>query len=543
MVSRLIPALLAALAGFGFVELVFTERAQAQAPPAAPARAAAELRKGHSSDDLALRIDLRFEELWKDIGVEQKEVVDDATYLRRVYLDLVGTIPSVAQTRDFLNDENPEKRRKLVEQLMAEPRSSAHLSRVFRRIMVPSGSPGMGFAPQFSAWLQQQFTARVPYDKIARDMVTAKGTATFAGFGPDQPARKGSPVAFYMAVGSTPDNAASSLSRVFLGVRIGCAKCHNHPFADWRQEDFWGMAAFFAGANLTGQPNVPVEDGKLTTIKPMESKEEYSIRFLWSDTPAELPSGKSPRELLADWLVSKKNPNFAATAVNRMWQQLCGQGLIPHVDDLDQAPAKERAVVLDDLAREFAAADFDLQWLIEGICKSRVYQRQSETREHPAEDSPLSPHRPLKTLSPEQVFDALEQALMLPVGRGDQSPRFNNQGTTFMQRLNEATSDSPDQFKAGIPQALLIMNGVLVSNATDLDESRTLRAVVDAPFLETEQKVEALYLAALTRKPDAKELEKMLSHINSQTDKDERRRAYTDIYWAILNSPEFVLSR
>jgi hypothetical protein len=548
MVRRLIPALLAALGGFALSELAFVPEARAQAPAKPASRPAANdtpanARPKHSSDELALRIDLRFEELWKDIGVEQKEVVDDATFLRRVYLDLVGTIPSVAQTRDFLNDEALEKRRKLVEQLVADPRSSAHLSRVFRRIMVPGGSPGMGFAPQFTSWLQQQFAARVPYDKLARDLVTAKGTATFAGFNSDQPVRNGSPVAFYMAVGSTPDNAASSLSRVFLGVRIGCAKCHNHPFADWRQEDFWGMAAFFAGANLTGQPNVPVEDGKITTIKPMESTKEYTVRFLWSDTPADVPSGKSPRQTLADWLVSKDNPNFAATAVNRMWQQLCGQGLIPHVDDLDQAPAKDRAVVLDELAREFAAADFDLQWLIEGICKSRVYQRQSETRENPAEDSPLSTHRPLKTLSPEQVFDALEQALMLPVGRGDQSPRHNRQGFTFMQRLNEATSDSPDQFKGGIPQALLIMNGVLVSNATDLDESRTLRAVVDAPFLETTQKVEALYLAALTRKPDAKELEKMLSYLDQQTDKDERRKAYTDIYWAILNSPEFVLSR
>src|SRR5437868_2560724 len=131
MVRRLIPVLLAALGGFASGDFLC-----AQAPAAAPARAAK-----HSSDDLALRIDLKFEELWKDVGIEQKEVVDDATYLRRVYLDLVGTIPSVAQTRDFLNDENPEKRRKLVEQLVAEPRSSAHLSRVFRRIMVPGGSP------------------------------------------------------------------------------------------------------------------------------------------------------------------------------------------------------------------------------------------------------------------------------------------------------------------------------------------------------------------------------------------------------------------
>jgi hypothetical protein len=173
-----------------------------------------------------------------------------------------------------------------------------------------------------------------------------------------------------------------------------------------------------------------------------------------------------------------------------------------------------------------------------------VYQRLSATAEKPAEDSPLSTHRPLKTLTPEQVFDSLEQALMLPVGRGNpESARFSGQGAILMQRLNEAFSDNPDQFRAGIPQALLIMNGVLVSTATDLEESRTLRAVVEARFLEPKNKVETLYLAALTRRPDARELDKMLSHVQSQPGEDERREAYADIYWALLNSPEFVLSR
>jgi len=275
----------------------------------------------------------------------------------------------------------------------------------------------------------------------------------------------------------------------------------------------------------------------------MESDKEYEVRFLWNEEPAKVPADKFPRDVLADWLASKENPNFSATAVNRVWQQLCGQGLIPHVDDLDQAPHKQRAVALDDLARQFAGADFDLQWLSQGICKSRVYQRLCATADKPAEDTPLSTYRPLKTLSPDQVFDSLEQALMLPIGKGDKSPRFNGQRDQLIQRLNEAASEAPDQFRAGIPQALMIMNGVMVATGTDLDDSRTLRAVVDAPFLETKDKIEALYLAALTRKPETKELEKMLAHVESQADKEARRKSYVDIYWALLNSPEFVLSR
>src|SRR5262249_7267275 len=146
--------------------------------------------------------------------------------------------------------------------------------------------------------------------------------------------------------------------------------------------------------------------------------------------------------------------------------------------------------------------------------------------------------------SPEQVFDSLEQALMLPVGAKDgESARYNGQRGVLIQRLSEASSDSPDQFRAGIPQALMLMNGLLVSTGTDLDDSRTPRAVVEAPFMEPAQKVETLYLASLTRKPEANELERMLAHIQGRPDKEEQRRAYVDIYWALLNSPEFVLSR
>src|SRR5262249_46646407 len=163
---------------------------------------------------------------------------------------------------------------------------------VWRRIMVPQGSPGAMFAGSLEPWLRQQFAARVPYDKFARELVTAKGAVAFPGFGPGQPARTGSPVAFYMAVGNTPDNAASARSRVFLGVRIGCAKCHNHPFADWRQEDFWGMAAFFAGASV-GQQNAD-KDTRVAKIKPMESDKEYVVRFLWSEEPAVIPDDKFP---------------------------------------------------------------------------------------------------------------------------------------------------------------------------------------------------------------------------------------------------------
>ncbi|MDA1232303.1 MAG: hypothetical protein O2856_16140, partial [Planctomycetota bacterium] len=149
--------------------------------------------------------------------------------------------------------------------------------------------------------------------------------------------------------------------------------------------------------------------------------------------------------------------------------------------------------------------------------------------------------RPLKTLSPEQVFDALEQALMLPVGRTDNGARFNGQRATVVQRLNEAFSDTPEDFSSGIPQALMMMNGALISEATDLQQSRTLRAVVDAPFLKDEDRLETLFLATLTRRPSDREREVLLKSVTAEGAK--RDQVFADIMWALLNSPEFVLSR
>jgi hypothetical protein len=197
--------------------------------------------------------------------------------------------------------------------------------------------------------------------------------------------------------------------------------------------------------------------------------------------------------------------------------------------------------MLDDLARLFVENGYDVRWLISGIAKSRVYQ-QSVVTESPADEAGFI-HRPLKTLLPEQVFDSLEQALSLPIAKADNGPRFNGEREQFVARMNEAFVDVPADFKGGIPQALMLMNGKLTANATSLDNSRTLRAVVEAPFFSNEQKLEALYLASLTRKPEADELQFLLEHIKTKKTEAEQKATYAEIMWGLLNSPEFVLSR
>lgn len=287
----------------------------------------------------------------------------------------------------------------------------------------------------------------------------------------------------------------------FWGCGLG-AECHHHPFASWKQQDFWGMAAFFAGVK-----NGAVADVAVAKIRPQNGLEDYTATYLGGG-PANVPAGKTPRQALADWMVSRENSQFAATAVNRVWQQLVGRGLTDSVDDLDLASAEEREI-LDELAGLFVDSGFDLRWLMTGICKSRTYQRGCVSLEEG--EIPQAGLRPVKALQPEQIFDSLEQALALPVSRADGGARFNGLRDQLISRMNEAATNAPEEYRAGIPQALLMMNGRLTAEATDLEQSRTLRGVLDAPFLNVEEKLETLYLATLSRRPSPEEQEFLLA--------------------------------
>lgn len=499
-----------------------------------------------SSQELADWIDARFADEYQRAGSEAAAQVDDATFLRRLYLDLQGRIPTVAQLRDFLADQDSLKRPNHVDRLVSDDsrpdrfaqRSADHLARVWRRMMVPASAPGALMATQLDPWLSRQFAANTAYDQFARKLLLAvpqPPVQQVVQVAPQNNDPDAQAAVFQMAVGQMPENLAAAYVRVFLGVRLNCAQCHDHPFTDWKRDDFWGVAAL-----LSGDGTKPAEPRSAPTIKPDATEEvTYRAKLLWSDAPLEkIPAGKSSRELLADWMVSPENPNFAATAVNRMWQYLCGRGLAGSVDDLDRVSPPERRM-LDDLARLFVESRFDVRWLMTGICKSRTYQ-QSFSAEAEGEDAGFT-HRPLKTLLPEQVFDSLEQALSLPVAKADNGPRFNGERDQFVARMNEAAPETPVDYKGGIPQALMLMNGKLTADATSLETSRTLRAVVEAPFLKPEEKIETLYLAALTRKPRQAELEFLLDHVRQSGDQEQQ--AFAEILWGLLNSPEFVLSR
>ena len=400
-------------------------------------------------------------------------------------------------------------------------------------------------------WLKQQFQSNTPMDSVARSLVTAGGAENKTGgksaeTDPKNSASLVSPLPYLVSTGGQAPEMASSVSRVFLGVKLECAMCHDHPFADWTQEDFWGLAAFFSGAprydrfaNLNpdspqSQPSLDVR--KLDIVD--TSGTRYTVSLPWLDEDVGIPKDELPRQYFADWLTAKQNPHFAATMVNRVWQQLCGVGLTFSVDDLDQATRAERDVILDSLAGKFVESDFDLRALVRAICATKFYQRPSDH----FGDAEVEP-RPLKVLTPDQLFDSLEVALALPTSKIDNGPRFNGLRDALLARMEEAVGSRPDDFRSGIPQTLALMNGMITDEATNLKSGRTLNAVADAPFLDINEKVSVLFLATIGREPNSSERDRFVSQIENKDTATERKEVLSELLWALVNSPEFVLIR
>src|SRR5262249_12677318 len=226
-------------------------------------------------------------------------------FLRRAYLELTGTIPSVAEARDFLDSTSTGKRERLIRGLLEDRRFAEHFARLWARTLAPAGNT----RGPLEAWLRSEFGKNAPFDQMTRAVLTAKGNGTAA-----------SPAAFYFAVGNSPERVTEAVARGFLGVRLGCAQCHNHPFTRWKREHFWGLAAFFAG---TGANPGQVNDAFTTKIPPTDSSQEFEAKLLEGPAP-KIPPGRSPRAVLAEWLATPENPYFAANVVNRVCQDLCG---------------------------------------------------------------------------------------------------------------------------------------------------------------------------------------------------------------------------
>jgi hypothetical protein len=532
----------------------------APALPAAPPGAGA---GGPDALALAARIDHHVGAGLKAADVEPAPPADDAEFARRVYLDLAGRIPSVAEVRTFLDDRRPDKRRRLVDGLLDGPRYVTHFTHVWRALLLPESGANLQtrfLGPGFEAWLSKHLSRNTAYDQMVRELLTLpvapqQFQQAFGG-GRGEP----SPAAFYLAKEYKPENLAAATSRLFLGVKLECAQCHNHPFADWKRDQFWSFAAFFGGIESRRQgdftqPTREVADRRELTIPGTDRV--VQAKFLDGAEP-KWKFKVGARVTLADWLTAKDNPYFARATVNRLWAYFLGTGLIDPVDEMvGTEHVASHPELLDELAGQFAAHDFDLKFLIRAITLSGAYQTSS-VRTHKTQDEPRHFARmPLRGLSPEQLFDSVAQATGYQEGGPQPQPVFIPNGGARNEFVNKFAnqSDKPTEVQTSILQALSLMNGRLTGSATSLQQSETLAAVLDAPFMDTADRIETLYLAALSRKPRPRELERLTKYVDNggsapedfaalaPPERDKRyNQALADVFWVLLNSGEFFLN-
>jgi hypothetical protein len=486
-----------------------------------------------SVQEMAARIDALVAQRWKQEGVDPAAPASDAEFLRRASLDLTGTIPAVNEVRQFLADTSPDKRRRLIEDLLKKPTHATHFSNAWRNALLPPDANQVFFGGDngFRSWLRSQFSQNVPYDKLVTDVLVARGQAGQVG-----------PALFYTALQLKPEELAASTSKIFLGVQIQCAQCHNHPFDHWKQEDFWGYAAFF-GQLARPQGNqqfvAMVSDADTGDVKMPDSDEVVKPKFLAGEVSED--GDFSRRIRLAQWMTSRDNPFFARAAVNRVWAMLFGRGIVEPVDDLGGKNAPSHPELFDELATYFADTGFDLDRLIRTLAATRAYQLSSAGE---GEDRPeLFARMAIKSLTADQMYDCLQDAMRrreFSAYGGQQvqfAGGFDQVRQQFLARFS-APGQGTTEFQSGIPQALMLMNGQVIVQATDLQQSDLLGAL-DAPFLSDDDRLEILFLSTLSRFPTDEERPGVLAHLENASNK---RQALSDVLWALLNSAEFALN-
>jgi hypothetical protein len=531
--------------------------AQAPKPPTNGSAAATKL---------AAKIDERMAKHWNDQKVQPAPLADDAEFMRRVYLDLIGRIPSAGEARQFLSDPSPDKRQRLVDMLLDHPRYTVHWMNYWEALLLPESKfeSTNGVSRSFEAWVRKQMQSNTAYDKMVRELLTAPvnvlvklgdelfpkqfqneegGTYGGAGGADRTPYSYAAPyaVVFYQEQKANPANLAARTSRLFLGVRLECAQCHDHPFAKWKKEQFWNVAAFFAGIEVPDR-GVPLrENPSVKSIAMSEGGKVVPARYLDGSDPA-WQKGTGGRQMLAEWVTSPKNPYFARAITNRMWANFLGTGLIEPVDEMVGKDVQDNdpGGILDELAQEFVANGFDLKFLMRTITATKVYQATSAKSHASQDNAQLFGRMGVRGLTPEQLYDSVAEAV------GERLPRqetiYPNGRNLFarhqfMRLFTSRTEKALDT--STIPQALAMMNGKVIASATNLSKSRTLEAILDSPFLDTKGRIATLYLTTLSREPRPQELKRAIQFIDQA---DSQADGFADLFWALLNSAEFKLN-
>ena len=482
----------------------------------------------------------------------------DGQFLRRAYFDLLGVLPTAQEARDFMAATGPDKRSRLVDQLLERPEYAdfwalkwSDLLRNEERTLDRKG------VQNFHHWIRQCIADNEPLDQFARQLLSARGSTYL------------NPAANYYRANRDPVTRGEATAELFLGVRLQCAKCHNHPFDRWSQDDYYDWADVFARVDYKILENRRTDTNdshefigeQIVFEKPQGEVEDPRAghadrpRLLGQSQP--IDDAQDRLDALAQWVTSPDNPFFARAQVNRIWYHLMGRGLVDPVDDFRITNPPSHPELLDALAKDFVAHHYDVRYLIRLIMGSQVYALSSEPNDTNAADEINYSHVVPRRVTAEQLLDAQHEVIGLPAEfagypRGTRASQIAGVHAT---RPREARPTSADQFLVtfGKPPRLLVCECERSSETTlgqtfQLISGPEMARLLSAPDNQIarlldeaksdEQAIEDLYWTALTRAPTAAERVAMCEHVRQASD---RRKGLEDVAWALLNAKEFVL--
>ncbi|MFO0965088.1 MAG: DUF1549 domain-containing protein [Gemmataceae bacterium] len=494
---------------------------------------------------------------WQELGIVPSKLCSDEQFVRRVYLDITATLPTPEQVRRFLDDKNANKRDKLVDDLLETPEYSFFFANRWADVLrVKRGNQaGRAFATfSFHNWIRESIANDKPYDQFVREILAAIGDEV-----------KAPPTMWYRDL-QKPEQFVDDTCQLFLGVRIACAQCHHHPYEKWSQDDYWGMASFFGQVGrktvpvpgavpIPGQPGarlVIFNSGKGTVIN-TRTKSPAVMHALDAE-PVSLTPGEDPRHRLVDWMVDAKNPFFARAVANRYFAHFFSRGIIDPIDDIRVTNPPSNPELLDALAKELVDHKYSLKHLIKVICKSRTYQLDSMPNEFNKHDKKSYARYYPRRLSAEVLFDAVCQltgspatfpglpsdkhaprrAIMLP----DESfPSYFLDVFGRPQRISACECERVSE--ANLAQALHLLNSKDITDKLSRPGGRADLLAKDArPDAE---KVEELFLWAFARRPSPAQLDVAMKNIAANA--SQKKLAYENIIWALLNTKEFILAQ
>jgi hypothetical protein len=478
----------------------------------------------------------------RQLNIEPSKTCTDAEFLRRAYLDVIGTLPTADEARRFLADRRPDRRARLVEELLERPEYADFWALRWSDLLrVDREKLGHKRAFVYYRWIRDQVAANTPLDRFARALVTAEGPLDEVG-----------PASFFKVV-SKPGEAASALSQVFLGVRIACAECHHHPFDRWGQDDYYGMAAYFAplAARPTawGEAVLAAGAARATNPRTGESIPPHPLTATANASGTAAPQGDDPRVNLAAWLTAADNPYFARNLANRYWAYFLGRGVIEPVDDIRDTNPPSNPELLGTLAGILVTSRFDAKALIRAITASETYQRSTEPNATNAEDEQNDSRARLRRVEAEVLYDMVcqttgvpEKFAGAPAGlRAIQlwDSRVNHYFLRLFGRPARITTCECERVaEPGVGQVLHLLNAPGLHAKLSHEAGAIAHLVQRLPH--DAALVDELYLTFYSRPPSAEEQRVALEHLSRHAAR--RREAAEDLAWSLMNSLEFLFN-